>query len=83
MYVGVVLIGASGLSLVEHHLVVALGKDKVGVAARDDGGSLVFTRMTDNLDVEFLDDALLQLDVNVGILDVALALLQRASSTTM
>ena len=76
LYVGVVLIGASGLSLVEHHLVVALGKDKVGVAARDDGGSLVFTRMTDNLDVEFLDDALLQLDVNVGILDVALALLQ-------
>ena len=76
LYVGVVLIGASGLSLVEYHLVVALGKDKVGVAARDDGGCPVFTRMTDNLDVEFLNDALLQLDVDVGILDVALALLQ-------
>ena len=74
------LISSRATTLIHHHLAISLDIHEMGMSTRDDCRSLCIARITIYLDIEFVYIALLQLDVDVGILYILLALRQGIGS---
>ena len=74
------LITLRSIPLIEDHITIALHIHEVGMRTGDDGCGLCIICIAAHLDIEFIHISLLQLDVDVGILDKLLALLQTVGS---
>ena len=68
------------VTVIHHHLTIALHIHEVGMTTGDNGHSHVIVSTADYLNIEFIDISLLEFDVNISIIDVSLSLFERGRS---